>query len=171
MSGVNKAIIIGNLGSDPEVRVTGSNSAVANFRVATNEVWTDRDGQRQERTEWHRVVVFGRLAELARDYLKKGRQVYIEGKIQTREWTDKDNNRRYTTEIVGQQMTFLGGGEGGGRGRFDEPPPPSGPEDYGMPSRGGGGGRSSYPSDEEMAAPAPAPNADPGVVDDDDIPF
>ena len=170
MSGVNKAIIIGNLGSDPEVRYTSNNSAVANLRIATNETWNDRDGNRQERTEWHRVVLFSRLAELARDYLKKGRQVYIEGKIQTREWTDKENNRRFTTEIVGQQMTFLGGdGGGGGRGRFDGPPPVSGPEDYGMPS---GGPRSQpTPSAPETAPQTPAPVPDAGVVEDDDIPF
>lgn len=123
MSGVNKAIIIGNLGADPEVKFTPGGTAVANFSVATSESWT-KDGKKHERTEWHRVVLWGKLAELAGEYLAKGRQVYIEGRIQTRKWTDKQGTDRYTTEIVGNQMTFLGGG---GEGRKQS----SGQHDYG----------------------------------------
>jgi single-strand DNA-binding protein len=108
MSGVNKAIIVGNLGSDPELRHTQGGTPVANFRVATNEVYKNRDGERTERTEWHRVVAFGRLAEICGQYLKKGKQVYLEGRIQTRDWDDKDGNKRYTTEIVASQMVMLG---------------------------------------------------------------
>ena len=108
MSGVNKAIIVGNLGSDPELRHTQGGTPVANFRVATNEVYKSRDGERTERTEWHRVVAFGRLAEICGQYLKKGKQVYLEGRIQTRDWDDKEGNKRYTTEIVATQMVMLG---------------------------------------------------------------
>jgi single-strand DNA-binding protein len=110
---VNKAIIIGNLGADPEVRYTQSGSAVANLSIATNERWTDKSGQSQERTEWHRVVVFGKTAENCAKYLSKGRQVYVEGRIQTRDWQDKDGNKRYSTEIVANNVTFLSGGNGG----------------------------------------------------------
>lgn len=115
---LNKAMIIGNLGADPEVRYTKSGSAVSNLSVATNEKWTDKSGQRQERTEWHRVVVFGKTAENCSKYLKKGRQVYVEGRIQTNDWEDKDGNKRYTTEIVAQNVTFLSGGNGGGGGDY-----------------------------------------------------
>ncbi len=114
MSGVNKAILIGHLGADPEMRQTGSSRSVCNFRVATSEQWTDQEGQRQERTEWHRIVVWGRQAEIANQYLRKGRQVYVEGRIQTREYTDRDGNQRRSTEIVAQSITFLGGRDGGG---------------------------------------------------------
>ncbi len=113
---VNKAIIIGNLGADPEVRYTQSGTPVANLSIATNESWTDKSGQRQERTEWHRVVVFGNTAENCAKYLSKGRQVYVEGRIQTNKWQDNDGNDRYTTEIVAQNVTFLSGGNGGGGG-------------------------------------------------------
>lgn len=129
---VNKVILIGNLGADPEVRYTQSGGAVANFRIATSERWTSRDGQAQERTEWHRIVAFGRLAELCRDYLAKGRQVYVEGRLQTRQWEDRDKNKRYTTEIVAQTVQFLGA-KGAGPAAREEPPPPAGPEDYGPP--------------------------------------
>lgn len=113
---VNKAIIIGNLGADPEVRYTQSGTAVGNLRIATNERWTDKSGQTQERTEWHRVVVFGKTAENCSKYLSKGRQVYVEGRLQTNEWQDKEGNKRYTTEIVANNVTFLSGGNGGGGG-------------------------------------------------------
>jgi single-strand DNA-binding protein len=108
MSGVNKVILIGRLGQDPEVRYTPSGQAVANFTMATSENWTGKDGQKQERTEWHRIVVWGRLAELCKDYLRKGRQVYIDGKLQTRSWDDKEGKKRYTTEIVANTVQFLG---------------------------------------------------------------
>lgn len=107
MAGLNKAILIGNLGKDPEIRYTPSGMAVANFSLATTENWT-KDGQRESRTEWHRIVAFGRLAEICGEYLSKGKQIYVEGKIQTREWEDKDGNKRYTTEIVANQMQMLG---------------------------------------------------------------
>ncbi|NOJ76876.1 single-stranded DNA-binding protein, partial [Myxococcus xanthus] len=108
--GVNKVILIGNLGADPEVRFTPGGQAVANFRIATSESWVDKNGQKQERTEWHRIVVWGKLAELCGEYLKKGRQCYVEGRLQTREWTDKENRKNYTTEVVANAVTFLGGG-------------------------------------------------------------
>ena len=113
MASINKAIIIGNLGDDPELRYTENNTAVTTLSIATNERWKDKDGQPQERTEWHRVVVFGRQAENCNQYLKKGRSVYIEGRIQTRKWEDKDGNTRYTTEIVAQTVQFLAGGRDG----------------------------------------------------------
>ena len=107
--GLNKAMIIGNLGRDPEVKYLPSGQAVANFSVATSEQYKDRDGNQQERTEWHRVVFFGKLAEIAGQYLGKGKQVYIEGRIQTRQWEGQDGQKRYTTEIVGNTMLMLGG--------------------------------------------------------------
>ncbi|WP_281291635.1 single-stranded DNA-binding protein [Myxococcus llanfairpwllgwyngyllgogerychwyrndrobwllllantysiliogogogochensis] len=107
-AGVNKVILIGNLGADPEVRFTTAGQAVANFRIATSESWTDKQGEKQERTEWHRIVVWGKLAELCGEYLKKGRQCHVEGRLQTREWTDKENRKNYTTEVVATEVTFLG---------------------------------------------------------------
>ena len=123
MRGVNKVILIGNLGRDPEIRYTRDGTAVANLNIATSDSWKDAQGQRQERTEWHRVVAWDKLAEIAKEYLTKGRQVFIEGRLQTRSWDDKDGNKRYTTEIRADQMLMLGGrgGEGGERGA--EPPP------------------------------------------------
>ncbi len=112
MASVNKVILIGNLGSDPEVRFTTGGQAVANFNIATNENWKDKGGQDQERTEWHKIVVWGKQAENCGEYLKKGRTVYIEGRLQTREWNDKDGNKRYTTEVVAQTVQFLGSGVG-----------------------------------------------------------
>lgn len=109
MAGVNKVIIVGRLGKDPEVRYTTNGQAVANFTVATSENWTDKtSGQKQEKTEWHRIVVWGRLAELCRDYLKKGRQVYVDGRLQTRSWDDRDGTKKYTTEIIATTIQFLG---------------------------------------------------------------
>jgi len=140
---VNKVILIGNLGRDPEIRYTQSGDPIANFSLATNEKWTDKSGQRQERTEWHRVEVFGKQAQVVRDYCQKGRQLYVEGQIRYDEWTDKEGNKRNTTKIrVGGfsgRVVLIGGrgdgggGGGGGRsgggGRYDEGPPPEG-EDY-----------------------------------------
>lgn len=110
---VNKVLLIGRLGSNPEVRYTGGGAAVANFNIATSESWNDKNsGQRQERTEWHRIVVWGKLAELCNQYLSKGRQVYVEGRLQTRQWDDKDGNKRYTTEVVANTVQFLGSNQG-----------------------------------------------------------
>ncbi len=108
VAGVNKVILIGNLGADPEIRYTPGGVAVANLRLATTENWTNRDGQRETRTEWHRVVAFGRLAEICGEHLSKGKQIYIEGRLQTRQWEDKDGIKRYTTEIVATTMQMLG---------------------------------------------------------------
>jgi single-strand DNA-binding protein len=107
--GINKVILIGNLGNDPEIRYTASGAAVANISLATAESWRDKEtGDQQERTEWHRIVFFGRLAEIVGEYLKKGSQIYVEGRLQTRKWQDKDGNDRYTTEIVANEMQMLG---------------------------------------------------------------
>jgi single-strand DNA-binding protein len=146
---LNKAMIIGRLGQDPELRYTQSGMAMANLNVATNEVWNDKSGQRQERTEWHRVVVFNKQAETAAKYLKKGRQVFVEGRIQTRDWEDRDGNKRYTTEIIATTVQFLDGGEGGGRGA-------------------GGGGQHEY--SEHDAGPPQNAGFDQSF-NDDDIPF
>ena len=112
MSSVNKAIIVGRLGQEPETRRAPSGDAICNLSVATSESWKSKDGERREKTEWHRVVLFGRTAEVAAQYLRKGSQIYIEGRIQTRKWTDKDGNERYTTEIRGDVMRMLGGKSG-----------------------------------------------------------
>ena len=122
MASVNKCIIIGNLGSDPEVKYSQAGVAVCNMSVATNEKWTNKQGEPQERTEWHKIVVWGKVAENCGKYLAKGRQVYIEGQIQTREWEDKDGNKRYTTEINARTVQFLSGGNAqGGGGGFSKP--------------------------------------------------
>lgn len=114
MASVNKVILIGNLGADPEVRHTPSGKVVATLRLATTDQWTGKDGEKAERTEWHRVVAWGRLGEICGEYLHKGRQVYVEGRLQTRSWEDKDGNKRYTTEIVANAMQMLGpAGKGG----------------------------------------------------------
>ncbi|MCP4914452.1 MAG: single-stranded DNA-binding protein [Oligoflexia bacterium] len=109
MSGINKVILIGRLGGDPELKYTPGGTAVANFSLATSETWTDKQGQKQEKTEWHRVVVWGKLAELCNQYLAKGRQAYLEGSLQTRSWEDNDGKKKYTTEIVAKTIQFLGG--------------------------------------------------------------
>src|SRR5690348_15655519 len=110
MASVNKVILLGNLGRDPETRYTTGGDAVTNLNIATSEQWKDKSGEKQERTEWHRVVLFGRQAEIAGEYLKKGRSVYIEGRLQTRKYTDKDGVEKYSTEIVGDRMQLIGGG-------------------------------------------------------------
>src|SRR3989338_8404978 len=109
MAGVNKVILIGNLGKDPEIRYTPQGAAVCNFSIATSRAWKDKDGNKKEETDWHNIVAFGKLAEICGEYLSKGRQIYIEGRIQTRAWDDKDGNKRYTTEIVANTVQFLGG--------------------------------------------------------------
>jgi single-strand DNA-binding protein len=108
MAGINRAFLIGNLGADPETRSMPSGDMVTTFNIATSERWTNKMGEKEERTEWHRIVTFGKLAEICSDYLSKGKQVYIEGRIQTRQWDDRDGNRRYTTEIIAGQMVMLG---------------------------------------------------------------
>ena len=113
MASINKVILIGNLGRDPEVRYMPSGDAVANITIATTETWKDKAGEKQEQTEWHRVAMFGKTAEIAGEYLKKGSQVYIEGKLQTRKWTDKEGQERYTTEIRADRMQMLGSRSGG----------------------------------------------------------
>lgn len=112
MASVNKVILVGHLGRDPELRYTPSGTAVANFTLATNDAWTDKSGEKQERTEWHRIVVWGKQAEIAGEYLTKGKQVFVEGSLQTREWNDKEGNKRQTTEVRAQRLIMLGRGEG-----------------------------------------------------------
>jgi single-strand DNA-binding protein len=133
---VNKVILVGNLGKDPEVRYTQTGSAVANFSIATSEQWNDRDGKKQERTEWHNIVVWGKQAEHCGQYLSKGRQVYIEGSIRTRSYDDKSGNKRYITEIVAQRIQFLGGG--GGTRLPQQGMDASGVDDMAMGGMGGG---------------------------------
>ena len=150
--GVNKAILVGNLGNDPDMRYTAGGAAVANISIATAESWKDKNtGEQQERTEWHRVVAFGRLAEIMGEYLRKGSQVYVEGRIQTRKWQDKEGQDRYTTEIVANELQMLGG-KSGGSANYDSAP------------------------QQQNNAPEPqatAPAASPAPADDfdDDIPF
>ena len=130
MASINKVILVGNLGRDPEVRYTQNGNAVANLNLATNEVWNDKSGQRQERTEWHRIVVWGKQAEIAKEYLSKGRQIYVEGSLQTRQWEDKDGQKRYTTEIRCQRFVMLGGrGEGRSESVGGSEPEPEMPPD------------------------------------------
>jgi|SRR5688572_14448967 single-strand DNA-binding protein len=157
MASVNKVILIGNLGRDPETRYMPDGGAITNISVATTDTWKDKQGEKQEKTEWHRVAFFGRLAEIAGEYLKKGSQVYVEGRLQTRKWQDKDGNDKYTTEIVADRMQMLGSRQGMGGGA-SEPPPDRG---------GGEGGSSARP------AGKPAAKGGGGKFDDfeDDIPF
>ena len=134
MSGVNKVILLGNLGANPELRYTQGQQAVANLRIATTEKWTDKSGQKQEATEWHRVVVWGKTAEIVGQYLTKGRQVYIEGRIRTRQWQDQQGQKRFTTEIVAQNVQMLGG-----RGERSEDAGATVPPDDNMTNDFGGG--------------------------------
>lgn len=142
---INKVILIGNLGSDPEVKYTPSGTAVANFNIATNESWNSKDGKKEEKTEWHRIVVWSKLAELCGEYLAKGRTVYVEGRLQTREWNDKDGNKRYTTEIVANTVQFLGGPSAGGE-KSSRPA-------AGMSAGGGSRGESAPPIEVEDDIP------------------
>ena len=163
MASVNKVILIGNLGRDPETRYMTNGDAVTNLNIATTEAWKDKSGEKQEKTEWHRVVLFGRQAEIAAEYLKKGRPVYIEGRLQTRKYTDKDGVEKYATEIVGDRMQLLGGRDGGGGSGGD------------AEFSGGGGRRESGPAG-NPAAPVggskPAAGRSSKSDDfDDDIPF
>jgi len=138
---VNKVILVGRLGRDPELRYTQQGLAVANFTLATNESFNNREGERQERTEWHRIVAWGKQAEFCSNYLAKGRQVFVEGRIQTREWEDKEGEKRRTTEIVAQSIQALGARQGGGGGDFEGGGGGEGPGDDGSRSSGGGGGQ------------------------------
>ncbi len=155
--GVNKVILVGNLGADPDMRFTPSGQGVCELRVATSESWNDKNGQRQERVEWHRIVVWGKRAEVCSKYLSKGRQVYVEGRIQTRTYDDKDGNKRYITEVIANDVQFLGGGKGeggaaagaaGGKSRDDGPPPPSDVDFGGTGGGFGGGGGGGGPDDD-----------------------
>ncbi len=175
MASVNKVIILGNLGRDPEVRYTPSGAAVCNLRIATTRNWKSKDsGERQEETEWHSVVMYDRQAEIAGEYLKKGRPVYIEGRLKTRKWQDKEGQDRYTTEIVADSMQLLGGrddgaGGGGGGGNMGG--------GMGDDEQQGGGysrpaPRAAAPRPAPASAPRPAPKSSTGFDDmDDDIPF
>lgn len=147
--GINKVILIGNLGAEPEVRFMPSGQAVANVRLATNETWRDREtGESQERTEWHRVVFFGKLADIVKEYLHKGSQIFVEGRIQTKKWQDKDGHDRYSTEIIANEMQMLGA-RGGGTAPFENEPP-----------------------GERAPAPSASPASPAAAADfDDDIPF
>ncbi|WP_110710474.1 single-stranded DNA-binding protein [Salinicola sp. CR57] len=193
--GVNKVILIGNLGQDPEVRFLPSGNPVCNLRIATTDSWTDRQsGQRQERTEWHSVVLFNKLAEIAQQYVKKGSRIYIEGRLQTRKWQGQDGQDRYSTEIVGNDMQMLdsrGGGQGGGdyaqpQGQYGGAPQNGGYDQ--PPQQGGYGGNPQQPQQRppqgqrppQQGQPAPQPNQNPnygapnpGSFDDfdDEIPF
>lgn len=166
--GVNKVILIGNLGSDPETRYTQGGSAVTNLSIATSERWKDKQsGEDREQTEWHRVVMFARLAEIAAEYLRKGSKVYVEGRIQTRKWQGQDGQDRYTTEIVGNEMQMLdsrGDGGGGGDGRATPGRAAPGNTDSGEYRQASGGSR------QRPLTPQGAPPA-PGVDPEDDIPF
>ncbi|WP_350015940.1 single-stranded DNA-binding protein [Rhodanobacter sp. IGA1.0] len=173
--GINKVILVGNLGSDPELRSTGSGTSICSFSLATSESWTDKQsGEKQERTEWHRIKIFGRLGEIAAEYLKKGRQVYIEGSIRTDKFTGKDGVEKYFTDIIASEMQMLGsneGGSGGGGGGYQRERPQSG----GGQRQGGGnygGGQSQSRGGDNygnQSRQAPAP-ADSGFADDE-IPF
>jgi single-strand DNA-binding protein len=162
MASVNKVILLGNLGRDPETRYTTDGGAVTNLNIATSEQWKDKSGEKQERTEWHRVVLFGRTAEIAGEYLKKGRSVYIEGRLQTRKYTDKDGVEKYSTEIVADRMQLIGGAREGGGGGGDV-------EFNAGPASGGGGGRR-----ESSGSSGGAPKGGPKKTTEDfedDIPF
>ena len=147
---VNKAILVGNLGKDPEVRFTGSGKAVCKFSLATTTSWNDTEGARQERTEWHNIIVWGKQGENCGKFLSKGRQVFVEGEIRNRSYDDKDGNKRYITEIVAQNVRFLGGGAGGGAGRSGGTGDPGFPEEPATGMGGSGGA---------------------AATDDDDIPY
>ncbi|MBU0916632.1 MAG: single-stranded DNA-binding protein [Gammaproteobacteria bacterium] len=174
MASVNKVTLIGNLGRDPEVRYTPNGAAVCNVSVATTRNWKDKNsGDKVEETEWHRVVFYDRLAEIAGEYLKKGRSVYVEGRLKTRKWQDKDGKDTYTTEIVAEQMQLLGGREGGGGGGGYGAP--AGGDEFGeAPAARSAAPRAAAPRPAPALrpAPAPAPKSATGFDDmDDDIPF
>lgn len=164
--GVNKVILVGNVGQDPEVRFMPSGGAVTNLSIATTDSWNDKQsGQKQDRTEWHRVSMFNKLAEIAGEYLRKGSQVYIEGRLQTRKWQDNNGNDRYTTEIIASDMQMLGGrGDGGGTANFGNN------QQQGGQQQGGQQQRPQQQQARPQQAPQPAPMSGPDDFDDD-IPF
>jgi single-strand DNA-binding protein len=168
MASVNKVILIGNLGRDPETRYTTGGDAVTNLRIATTETWKDKAGEKQEKTEWHTVVLFGRQAEIAGEYLKKGRPVYIEGRLQTRKYTDKEGVEKYSTEVVGDRMQLLGGREGGGGGDAEFSSGSGSGSRSGGSGSGGGGGGGGASSGKSSGGAATKSNPDDL---DDDIPF
>ena len=151
MGSVNKVILVGNLGRDAEIRYTSGGTAVATLSLATTDIWTDKGGQRQEKTEWHRVVLWGKTAETLQEYLLKGRQIYVEGRLQTRQWDDRDGNKRYTTETRADRVVLLGGRGAGGPG-------------------GGGGGGGETRGDDPGHPAGPGPG-EPSELTEDDIPF
>ena len=163
MASVNKVILVGNLGRDPEVRYMPNGDAVANYSIATTETWKDKNGMRQEKTEWHNIVMYRRLAEIAGEYLKKGSSVYIEGRLQTRKWQDKQGNDRYTTEIIADQLQMLGGRNSNAAGQTPG-------QDHGAasPSQPGGASTDDTPPPPRRKDPAPGGNFDDM---DDGIPF
>lgn len=170
MASVNKVILVGNLGRDPEVRYMPNGEAVCNFSIATTDNWKDKNGQRQERTEWHNIVMYRKLAEIAGEYLKKGRPVYLEGRLQTRKWQTKEGQDRYTTEIIADQMQMLGGRDGGGGGggaSYD------GGEDFNQDYSQSAPRQSSAPApSQQRQAPAAKPAGGNNFDDfEDDIPF
>jgi single-strand DNA-binding protein len=188
MAGINKVIIVGNLGRDPEMRYTPDGTPVATFSIATSEAWQDKEtGERREKTEWHRIVAYRRLAEICGEYLAKGKQVYIEGKLQTREWEDQQGAKRYTTEIIAQNMQMLGqrdpgapqrtAGQGAGNGSYSAGGPSQASGGSYRPARpqGGGSGKGyapaggGGPSDPYADSMPPIPG--PPGVEEDDIPF
>jgi len=176
MASLNKVQIIGNLGRDPEVRYTPNGAAVCNVSVATTRNWKDKNsGDKVEETEWHRVVFYDRLAEIAGEYLKKGRPVYVEGRLKTRKWQDKDGKDNYTTEIVAEQMQLLGGREGGGGGGGGYGGGQGGAEDFSQEAPAAASSRPAArpaAAQRPAAAPAPAQKSSTGFDDmDDDIPF
>jgi single-strand DNA-binding protein len=170
--GVNKVILVGNIGQDPEVRYMPNGNAVANLSLATSESWKDQSGQMQERTEWHRLTMYRRLAEIAGEYLRKGSQIYVEGKLQTRKWQDQSGQDRYTTEIIVDQMQMLGGKSGPSEGAGYSNPnqgqqrPAAQPQNYGQQNQYGNQGAPNNPNQGQ-----PKPMAEPDFDFDDDIPF
>ncbi|OFA32846.1 single-stranded DNA-binding protein [Glaciecola punicea] len=188
--GVNKVIIVGNLGNDPEIRYMPNGNAVANLSIATSESWKDQQGAQQERTEWHKVTMYRRLAEVAGEYLKKGSQIFVEGKLQTRKWQDQQGNDRYTTEIIADNMQMMGGGGGGGGGNqgggqnaqgggYQQRPAQQssgGQDSYDQSNdqQNSGGGQGGYKQNPQkpQQAPQQAPKmSEPDIDFDDDIPF
>lgn len=179
--GVNKVLLLGNLGNDPEVRYMPNGTAVANLSLATSESWNDQQGQQHERTEWHRLTMYRRLAEIAGEYLKKGSQIYVEGKLQTRKWQDQQGQDRYTTEIVVEEMQMLGGNAGSNSGQRNNQgnyqqggyAPQGGQQQGGYAPNQGGGyqNQSSTPRAQQPQKPMTSPIAEPDQEWDDDIPF